>query len=205
MRPLFTEKTDIIVRECPKCNHAITESLRVYAGTFVEIPLGNSLKSYLEVDKLYEQLGYPQERTKENDDAFEDVYDGTEYQKTQKGAHDISLLWNCDELPVFKSSSYQLWPIQRSILELPPLLRNKFTVIAGLWFGYKKPVMDVFLKPFVNSCCNLYTKGLRCVHRVTQVNVVSKVPCISSCDVMLLHAVPFKHVQFNSFLWLWTM
>lgn len=193
------KKDEINISECSGCHHVISDYPRTYSGTFVEIPLAPSLKSLLETDKLYELLTYPQNRQKDDDDAIEDVYDGTEYKKTDKGSYGFSLLWNCDGIPVFKSSTYQLWPIQCSILELPPLLRRKFTVIAGLWFGYKKPVMDVFLKPFVDNCQKLCTDGLHWIHPVTRENIVSKVfTCICSCDAVARCAIQ-NMVQFNSF------
>lgn len=153
----------------------------------------------METDRLYELLDYPQQRLKEDVDAYEDVYDGTEYKQIERSRFDLSMLWNCDGLPIFKSSTFQLWPIQCIILELPPRLRNKFSIISGLWFGYKKPIMDVFFKPFVESCCNLFNIGFHWIHPVTNTNIVSRVfTLVSSCDAVARCSIQ-NMVQFNSF------
>ena len=73
-------------------------------------------------------------------------------------SNDMSLTWNTDGIPVFKSSDYAIWPLQASINELPPHLRHKNILLLGLWFG-KKPNMNVFLVPFVEECSRLETCG----------------------------------------------
>lgn len=153
----------------------------------------------MEVDRLYERLSYPEERTKENGENYEDVYDGTEYKKIERNLFDLSILWNCDGLPIFKSSSFQLWPIQCIILELPPLLRNKFSFFSGLWFGYKKPIMDIFLKPFVECCTKLFNEGFHWTHPETRANVVSYVnTLVCSCDAVARCSLQ-NMSQFNGF------
>ena len=69
-------------------------------------------------------------------------------------SNDISLTWNTDGVPVFKSSDYAIWPLQATINELPPHLRHKNIMLLGLWFGQKQN-MNVFLLPFVEECSRL--------------------------------------------------
>ena len=72
--------------------------------------------------------------------------------------NDISLTWNTDGIPIFKSSNYAIWPLQASVNELHPHLRHKNILLLGLWFG-QKPNMNVFLVPFVEECSKLETEG----------------------------------------------
>ena len=74
-------------------------------------------------------------------------------------SNDLSLTWNTDGVPVFKSSRFSIWPIQSSINELPPHLRGKHILLNGLWSGDKKPAMNTFLKPFVDECKQLEENG----------------------------------------------
>ena len=47
--------------------------------------------------------------------------------------NDISLTWNTDGIPIFKSSNYAIWPLQASVNEPPPHLRHKNILLLGLW------------------------------------------------------------------------
>lgn len=87
------KKDEIVAQECPGCNNSLVNLPRSSCGIFIEIPQDKILKSFMEVDRLYERLSYPEERTKENGDAvYEDVYDGTEYKKIERNLFD--LYWN---------------------------------------------------------------------------------------------------------------
>ena len=65
----------------------------------------------------------------------------------------LGTMFNTDGAPVFKSSKMSLWPIYLVVNELPISCRfNKENLIlAGLWFGDKKPFMLNFLKPTVTA------------------------------------------------------
>lgn len=72
---------------------------------------------------------------------------------------DITITWNTDGVPVFKSSLYSIWPIQCMVNELPPHLRSSNILMTGLWFGKTKPCMNTFLTPFVEECRELERSG----------------------------------------------
>ncbi|MGH0116610.1 UNVERIFIED_CONTAM: hypothetical protein FKN15_057450 [Acipenser sinensis] len=72
----------------------------------------------------------------------------------------LTLTFNCDGVPVFKSSKFNMWPILCSVNELPPNIRSKHVLLCGLWFGMEKPKMFSFLEPFVNECIQLSKTGL---------------------------------------------
>lgn len=61
---------------------------------------------------------------------------------------------------MFKLSEFSIWPIQLHLNELPPKMRFKHVILAGLWFGSREPNMHVFLKPFVDQSKLLVSKGV---------------------------------------------
>ncbi|XP_077507177.1 uncharacterized protein LOC144116311 [Amblyomma americanum] len=70
------------------------------------------------------------------------------------GRDDLTLTINTDGSPVFKSSKTSVWPLQFIVDELPPGLRFKHPILAGLWFGKSHSNMQLFLGKFaceVNS------------------------------------------------------
>ena len=92
------------------------------------------------------------------------IYDGSIYKKLMRpreflsNSGNISLTWNTDGIPVFKSSKYSIWPLYFAINELPISKRwcNDNLILAGLWFGTQKPNMLTFLKPFVEGLSELH-------------------------------------------------
>jgi Transposase family tnp2 len=71
----------------------------------------------------------------------------------------LSLTFNCDGVPVFKSSRFSIWPILCVVNELPVSVRANHILIAALWFGSGKPDMTAYLEPFVNECRFLTCQG----------------------------------------------
>ena len=60
----------------------------------------------------------------------------------------ISFQWNTDGVPLFRSSSYSMWPMYFKINKLPQRMRNGLNnkILAGVWFGTTKPSVNTFLK-----------------------------------------------------------
>ena len=52
-----------------------------------------------------------------------------------------------DGVPLFRSSSFSMWPLHFKINELPLRLRNNLNnkILGGVWFGSKKPAVNAFL------------------------------------------------------------
>lgn len=99
--------------------------------------------------------------SQQNIDVITDLCDGKMY-KHLKTVSDsfVSLSFNCDGVPVFKSSKFSIWPLLCSVNELPPEERDKHVLLCALWFGSSKPTMTSFLKPFVEECKSLSKTGL---------------------------------------------
>jgi len=74
----------------------------------------------------------------------------------------LALSLSTDGVPVFKSSGATLWPVYLTIENLPPRIRfkNENTITCGLWFGPKKPAMNLLLLPVVKMLRSLYTIGI---------------------------------------------
>ncbi|XP_077061893.1 uncharacterized protein LOC143714556 [Siphateles boraxobius] len=94
-----------------------------------------------------------------------DIQCGAEYEKLKQsgrvGADDISIIWNCDGIPVFNSNNIQIWPIQCQIIELLPKDRQANICIPCLWFGNSKPNMVTFLTAFVSQLKELEENGIK--------------------------------------------
>ena len=62
---------------------------------------------------------------------------------------------------LFSSRPTSLWPLYLVINELPP--KKRFSkdnmILAGLWFGYSKPAMWIYLKPSHSSLSKLEKDG----------------------------------------------
>ena len=138
---------------CPNmhCQHNLT--IRNGKSYFIKIPIIEQLQAFLNRPCFYDHL---QHRFKRKcNGTLRDVYDGRLYKNLERcgilsSGDNISFMFNTDGAPVFKSSKMSLWPIYLVINELPISCRfNKENMIAGLWFGDKKPFMLNFLKPTV--------------------------------------------------------
>ena len=75
----------------------------------------------------------------------------------------FSLLFNTDGVPIFKSSNYSIWPIYFIINELPYKYRmlKQNCLLGGVWFGSKKPNMQLFLRPLREALHKLEVIGVR--------------------------------------------
>ena len=145
---------------CPSCN----ESLPVKCPFFLELPIQEQLKTLCEKPGFFNKLNYRFNRSKAQDNCYEDIYDGNIYTQNNLLQNDdhISLLWNTDGKPIFKSSHVSIWPLYFLINELPISDRfdMKNMIFAGLWFGPTKPSMLTFLEPFYRSLASLETTGV---------------------------------------------
>ena len=107
-------------------------------------------------------------REKQCEGNYEDIYDGSLYKNLMnvgsvlRDCKNLSLMWNVDGVPLFKSSKYSLWPMYLLINELPYKQRSlkKNGILAGLWFGEEKSNMSFYLKPVVEELITLENHGI---------------------------------------------
>ena len=87
---------------------------------FIELSITDQLKALFNRQGFYSDLGHRFDR--HQTDNIEDIYDGAKYKQHMKkgkflaNRNNISLIWNTDGIPVFKSSKYSIWPLYLGFL-----------------------------------------------------------------------------------------
>ncbi len=149
----------------PLCNADLSkvESL----DYFIEFPIEYQLQSLCKRQGFLDKLRHRFTRKKKNAGAYEDIYDGKVYKDLcSQGLLDketnVSFTWNTDGIPVFKSSKMSMWPVYLMLNELPYASRQKSDnmILAGLWFGKGKPLMQSYFEPLHDALCKLETQGI---------------------------------------------
>ncbi|XP_071632882.1 uncharacterized protein [Temnothorax longispinosus] len=147
---------------CPNCQSLYIETdLRRSGSFFVYISLKEQLR-YLLSRLLFYQL-------QRNGDygGISDVTSGQVYKTLlEKGIvnnFDISVQCNLDGVSTFKSSKMSMCPIQVAVNELLYRNRKDNIILTGLWCGKEKPVMDIYLRPFIDELKDLHENGINCL------------------------------------------
>lgn len=152
---------------------------------FFTLPLIGQLKHVLETLNLGESLNYKNTRPR-NSDTISDIMDGKLYEQMCKNSnlnkdYSFSFTFNSDGVPIFKSSSFSIWPLLCDINELPPNIRKKNMFLTGLWFGVKKPTISTFFRPFISEMKTLGSAGFEwCLKGKIIKSYVYAIIC--SCD-----------------------
>lgn len=81
--------------------------------------------------------------------------------RMMKDPNALSISFDCDGVPVFKSSNFSIWPLQGILNELPQKERKDNILLLGLWFGSSKPAMTTLLKPFTDEMKTLGSEGFK--------------------------------------------
>ncbi|XP_073723438.1 uncharacterized protein [Misgurnus anguillicaudatus] len=153
--------------QCSVCHMTFEADINLKkASYFLVLKLSSQIKDILENSK--NNL----DRKMSNNGIINDIHSGIEYEKLIRSGkiskEDVSLLWNCDGIPVFKSSKCQLWPVQCQIIELDPKERKNNICIPCIWFGEKKPNMATLLTPFVDELQELEQNGIQWTDKQNQ-------------------------------------
>ena len=119
--------------QCAACQFVFDADTNLKNGSFfLMMSLSCQIKDILENPNLHLSR-----ETAAKEGVLNDIQCGAEYRKLretgQLGEHDVSLLWNCDGIPIFKSSKYQVWPIQCQIIELQPKVRKSNICVPCIW------------------------------------------------------------------------
>ena len=101
------------------------------------------------------------------DGVIRNIWDEAALREKTKGKfysspENLGLMLSTDGVPLFKSSSKDLWPVFLVLLNLPPAIRMNAQniVLAGLWYGSKKPPMNLLIEPIMKKLNHLYTLGI---------------------------------------------
>lgn len=154
------------VRNC-RCGACGPQQTNSELGTFLYINLRSQLQALLAKPGMARDLQYPYTRIKRHENAIEDVYDGSEYQRlTQEGAflsrgnNNYSLaLWTDGVSPV-STSNVGIWPVFIQVLELSARARQRNSLLAAVYVGPRKPHMSVFLMPVARELRDLRLNGV---------------------------------------------
>lgn len=170
--------------DCPNCGDIVVQD----QPFFIELPIAEQLKAMLTRPQFYEKVtSYRLIRQKQCDRNYEDIYDGALYRDAiaSDNKNTISLTWNTDGKPLFKSSKYSVWPLYFVINELPFIdrLKQENMLLAGLWYGKVKPAMHTYLEPFAIALRDLETTGIQ-VHPPASITPVTLkvILLLGTCD-----------------------
>ena len=144
------------ILQCPRCQSLCKK--KDNDNFFMHIPLKPQLEEMVKSD-LYCSL-------RKNCDES-DVINGSVYKQFREkgiiGDNDLSTQFNVDGVNFARSSKKSMWPILVGVNELPYRLRKNNLYLCGLWYGKKKPPMNLYLKPFVEEMKELYNNGIECI------------------------------------------
>ncbi|XP_037399157.1 uncharacterized protein LOC108414945 [Pygocentrus nattereri] len=102
--------------QCDSCNIVFDACANLKNGFyFLVLPL------YAQIKQLLQEHGVSLNKKTRTFGVLSDIQSGEEYQKLCDsgvlGKDDLTLIWNCDGAPVFKSSKCSIWPIQCQVIE----------------------------------------------------------------------------------------
>ena len=144
---------------CHICDHPFSEKECLDKGSFfLTLDLASQLKSVLETKGVGDKVV----DTSVERNTVCDIWNGSFYREfniLNAGLKKLTLTWNCDGVPLFKSSKNSLWPIRCMINELPFSVATNYVLLAAIYFGKCKPCMTSLLEPFVNMINNINEVG----------------------------------------------
>lgn len=152
-----------------------------------------------------EKLKFRFNRQKKCHDSIEDIYNGEVYKKFTafngplNDPKKISLTWNTDGIPIFKSSKLSVWPFCLIINELNFVQRTKREnmVLACLWLGDTKPSMLTFLEPICSTLSKIEREGVTVQFAGAKEPFNAKVFTIAGTCDLPAKALVLNSVQFN--------
>ena len=103
---------------------------------FVHFSVSDQIKSLFTRKQFFTNIQHCFLRVKVNESDYEDIYDGSLYQKLMlpngvvSSKNNISLTWNVDGLPLFKSFKFSLWHLYFVLNEL-----GVMKLLMLLWFN----------------------------------------------------------------------
>ncbi|KAH7979343.1 hypothetical protein HPB49_009119 [Dermacentor silvarum] len=123
-----------------------------------------------------------------------DITDGSLYRELRQKLRkdDLTLTFNADGSPVFKSSKFSIWPIQLTVNELPPKMRHKNVVVSALWYGQSHPNMTLLLNSFVQQMRDLAGGGVTWMAGTDSIHS----ECEERDSVKAGYAIPFEYSSF---------
>ncbi|PFX13893.1 hypothetical protein AWC38_SpisGene21989 [Stylophora pistillata] len=133
---------------------------------FVTVSIEQQLTKLLERNSIWMKIQQYKD-TPNCSSNIRDIVDGTVYRKFKEpggflsNKANLTLLFNTDGIPLYKSSKVNIWPVFLAINELPPEERfaKKNMILWGLWQGKGKPRFSTFFEVFTDDLIRLKCKG----------------------------------------------
>lgn len=172
----------------------------------LEIPLITQLQALFAKPKFFNLLDYRFQRNS-RPGVIEDIYDGELYREhfehensLLRDKRNLSFTYNTDGVPLFKSSKFSLWPLYFAVNELPcpQRFQRENMILAGLWYGERKPLMLNFLKPFHTALSKLETDGVEAKSPSGECFISKAILLLGTCD-MPAKCMVCNSTQFNGF------
>ena len=111
-------------RDCQNSSEPFVGENSMKNGSFLHVPLQRQLKNLLMDTEIHAKLTNHNLENITQSSIISDVTSSMLYRQLIQHHHlscnDISITWNADGVPIFKSSKYSIWPIQCMVNELPP-------------------------------------------------------------------------------------
>ncbi|XP_039304623.1 uncharacterized protein LOC120357652 [Solenopsis invicta] len=183
--------------------HACERDIDAISSFFITLNFTYQLQILLNNPDISKHLDHRFSRRKENDNAFEDIYDGYVYKKYSAPGNQLDFRWNLsytfntDGCQAAKSSKTSIWPVYVMLHELPSEIRSKHMFLIGLWVHKKEPNMNTFLQPFVNEANSLARDGVQ--WNLNNEIITSKVYPISCCVDSVARPCILNMIRFNGF------
>ena len=203
--PVCTEffKETMLPSNCPSCAVALNRRALSRDGRyFLYIPLGQLMRSFLEVKENEELVYQFISKEPESTDNMTDVTDSVRY-KTLKsvgkiesasvGQHpcydSFTFQLNLDGVETAQSASNSLYPLQVLFNEIFPSLRRKYILTPFLFLKNKEKDIvfnQNYLSVFVEECKELYVSGLNWTSSLLGQQCCSRIiPYSLNCDSVM--------------------
>lgn len=172
-------------RNC-ECNQCGPGKLKQPLGFFLHVSVKAQLKQLLARPGIHRSLSYRDTREQPEPNVIKDIYDAKKYKELLQ-----TFLANCnnysftiwiDAVQVAKSSKVSATPILLQINELSPHGRKRHIILAGVWVGKDKPVMNDILKPVIEELNDLYENGITWTSADGTQRTSRFITCILSAD-----------------------
>lgn len=190
-------RTALLKCTCPGATEKKVQNIISAGHFFIIFDLRQQLTDLLKRigDALYRNL----KQYTYSPGSYSDLTDGNLYRsirhKLKMRWSDITVTFNADGAPVFKSSKSSVWPLQFFINELPVQLRWQNVKVAGLWFAKEHPPMHLFLTAFVKEINNIGSVVWSSAGEI----IKSSVYVISCCVDTPARAAILNMKRFNSY------
>ncbi|CAF4047187.1 unnamed protein product [Rotaria magnacalcarata] len=91
-----------------------------------------------------------------------DVLNGSIYECLKENQKQLTLALHTDGAPVTKMGGKSLWPVQATILEFPPPIRDHVSAVMvfGAWLGGSHPNRELLWNSIVDQIKYLYKNGI---------------------------------------------